>query len=262
LFTEPPSLGHSQLRIKLVHSAGQVLAGLRQKLALATLHINRRFGAQDDLSARILQSQDAERGRIARQLHETVAQSLAALKMTLAKNRRSDLSERERKANLAESIALVESSMRQVRTLSYLLHPPLLEEQGLLSALRWCLSGFQERSGVLAVCELPEEMPRLPAAVESAVFRIVQECLTNIHRHSGSTTATVRLTRSPVELVLEVEDTGRGMPGGVLRGRPDAIGVGIAVIKERAQQLGGKLDIQASNPGTRIRVSFPLRVKI
>src|SRR6266404_4168767 len=140
-------------------------------------------------------------------LHETTAQDLAALKMHLARVSRTDvgLSDADRAA-LMESIDLAERSMTGIRTLSYLLHPPFLDEAGLLSALRWYASGFAERSGIKVDFDLPESFERLPLDTETVLFRIVQESLTNIHRHAGSKTAFIRLRRDAGMLVLEIED--------------------------------------------------------
>jgi signal transduction histidine kinase len=169
------------------------------------------------LANRLMHAQDDERRRIATMLHETTAQDLAALKMLLARlNRSADrLGEGERNA-LAESISLAEQSMTEIRTVSYLLHPPFLDEAGLLSALRWYAAGFAERSGIKVDLDLPEHFERLPLDTEIVLFRVVQESLTNIHRHAGSETARIRLRRDTETLVMEIEDRGQGIPNASL----------------------------------------------
>ncbi len=215
------------------------------------------------LTGRLMRAQDDERRRIAQLLHETTAQDLAALKMLLARlNRTSGRLDDSERSALTESMALAEQSIAQVRTLSYLLHPPFLDETGLLSALRWYAAGFAERSGIKVDLDLPESFERLPLDSETALFRIVQESLINIHRHSGSETARIRLQRDAGMLVLEIADRGRGIPDASLKGiRSGVLGVGIAGMRERTGQLGGCLEITSSDQGptgTTVRVRVPL----
>jgi signal transduction histidine kinase len=163
--------------------------------------------------------------------------------------------------SLAESISLVDQSISEIRTLSYLLYPPFLDEMGLLSALRWYAGGFAERSGIAVDLELPESFERLPLDTETALFRIVQESLINIHRHAGSETARIRLRRDAEMLVLEIEDRGHGIPEASLAHimrREGLAGVGIAGMSERIEQLGGRLEITSSDQGTTVRVRLPL----
>jgi signal transduction histidine kinase len=214
------------------------------------------------LTGRLMRAQDDERRRIAQMLHETTAQDLAALKMLLARlNRTSDrLSDGDR-STLAESVSLAEQSMTQIRTLSYLLHPPFLDEMGLLSALRWYAAGFAERSGIKLDVDLPERFERLSLDTETALFRIVQESLINIHRHAGSKTARIRLRRHAGTLVLEIKDRGHGIPKASLEhitSRGGVAGVGIAGMSERIEQLGGRLEITSGDRGTTVRVRLPL----
>ena len=157
---------------------------------------------------------------------------------------------------LAESQELAEQCIREVRTLSYLLHPPLLDERGLASALRVYAEGFSQRSGVPLEMEILEELGRLPQELEITVFRLAQECLTNIHRHSGSATARVRLEKTDSELRLEVSDAGRGFSAGPRD--MEERGIGIRAMRERAQQLGGRLEIDSGPSGTRVLAVLPL----
>jgi PAS domain S-box-containing protein len=219
------------------------------------------------LSGRLIKLQEEERERISRELHDTTASSLTALIANLALVRRSAaLDARPHKA-LSESLDLARQCVREIRTVSYLLHPPLLDELGLASALRWYTEGFAKRSGVSIDVHLPAKLDRLPREAETALFRIVQEGLTNIHLHSGSPTATIKLVREASELAgreqitLTLQDEGRGIPPGVLEGPADNIqglGVGIAGMRERVRQLGGRMEIITSNEGTIIKATLPL----
>ena len=215
------------------------------------------------LTGRLMRAQDDERRRIARMLHETTAQDLAGLKMHLARLNRTatHLSNADRRA-LTESIVLAEQSITEIRTLSYLLYPPFLDETGLLSALRWYAAGFAERSGIKIDLELLKSLERLPLDTETALFRIVQESLINIHRHAGSESALIRLQRDAQTLVLEIEDRGHGILNAarkhIMSGGGGA-GVGIAGMRERVDQLGGCLKIVSSDEGTIVRVQLPLR---
>ena len=214
-----------------------------------------------NLSRRLLQLQDEERRRMARELHDSTAQVLAALDMQLSVvgGQAARLDPRGQAA-LQESFVLAGRATREIRTLSYLLHPPLLDEVGLHSALEWYVEGFSKRSQIRVELQIRDELPRLPHEVEMAVFRIVQESLANILRHSGSPTAQVHLQCRPGEVVLELRDQGRGMdlqvPGNINSHVP--IGVGIAGMKERVQQLGGRLLLESSPRGTTVRAVIPL----
>ncbi|HXZ11352.1 MAG TPA: PAS domain S-box protein [Candidatus Sulfotelmatobacter sp.] len=214
-----------------------------------------------ELARRLLNLQDEERRRVARGLHETAAQSLAALKMTLAKLGESFL---EKNASLPElvesSLSLAEDAIREVRTVSYLMHPSLLDEQGLGPAVRWYAKGFSDRSGVQVETKISPDFGRLPDEAELAIFRIVQEALTNVHRHSGSQSAEIRLTRAGGRARVEIEDFGAGMKSPP-SGAPwkTGMGVGIAGMQERVSQLNGKLEIRSvPGKGTTIIVSLPL----
>src|SRR5579872_1762599 len=187
------------------------------------------------LANRLMHAQDVERRRIASMLHETIAQDLAALKMLLARSIRAGdgLTDAERAA-LTDSMALAEQSMSQIRTVSYLLHPPFLDEAGLLSALRWYAAGFSERSGIKVDLDLAEGFGRLPLDTETVLFRIVQESLTNIHRHAESEMARIRLRRDAETMLLEIEDQGHGIPEALLKHiiKGGGGGVGIAGMSE------------------------------
>ena len=223
---------------------------------------NDAFKQMRALTGRLMRAQDDERRRIAQMLHETTAQDLAALKMHLARLTRTGvgLSDADRAA-LTESIDLAERSITGIRTLSYLLHPPFLDETGLVSALRWYASGFADRSGIKVDLDLPSTFERLPQEVETTLFRVVQEALINIHHHAESPTAMIRLRVDGHRLTLEIEDRGRGMPSDLMAQLPTgggALGVGVAGMRERLQQLGGMLEIESSDRGTTVRAEIPL----
>jgi PAS domain S-box-containing protein len=228
----------------------------------AEQNLNESYAQLRALTARLMRAQDDERRRIAQMLHETTAQELAALKMLLARLIRtsSHLDDGERSV-VAESISLADQSMTEIRTLSYLLHPPFLDETGLVSALRWYADGFGERSGIKVDLDLPESFDRLPLDTETALFRIVQESLINIHRHAGSDTARIRMRREADMLVLEIEDRGHGFPNASLdhiASGGGGVGVGIAGMSERMEQLGGRLDIMSGTHGATVRVRLPI----
>jgi len=214
------------------------------------------------LATRLMHAQDDERRHIAQMLHETTAQDLAALKMLLARLNRTSgrLSDADR-ALLDESVELAERSMSGVRTLSYLLHPPLLDETGLPSAVRWYAEGFAARSGIAVDLDLPQTFERLPRDVETTLFRVVQEALINIHRHAQSPTAHIHLRTDGDRLMLEIRDGGRGMAAELvarLTADGGAFGVGIAGMRQRLKQLAGTLDIESSDRGTIVRAVVPL----
>ncbi|HEV3061005.1 MAG TPA: ATP-binding protein [Vicinamibacterales bacterium] len=213
------------------------------------------------LTASLMRAQDDERRRIAQMLHETTAQDLAAVKMLLGRLGRTMVMSGGDRALLVEGINLIERSISDVRTLSYLLHPPFLDESGLLAAVRWYAKGFADRSGIAVDLEVPPTFERLPQDVESTLFRVVQEALTNIHRHARSATARIRLKAGGDCLALEITDNGRGMPADVLStvtSGSGAPGVGLAGMRERLQQLGGALHIESNDRGTTLRATVPL----
>ncbi len=212
-----------------------------------------------DLSSRLLRAQDEERRRIARELHDSLGQYLAGLKMTLALIRQGGA--RSTDERWSESDEILERCITETRTLSHLLHPPLLDEMGLISAAQWYIEGFASRSGIKVTTDIDPNLGRLPQSVETALFRVLQECLTNIHRHSGSQGAEVRLGRNNVEIFLEVRDHGQGMSSTLVdrfgRKRTEP-GVGLSGMRERVSELAGKLEISSGNHGTLVRVTVPV----
>jgi PAS domain S-box-containing protein len=212
------------------------------------------------LSQQLLNIRDDERRRMARDLHESAAQSLAALKMTLSRVAEVLHPENEQGHQLlASSLELTEDAIREVRTLSHLMHPPMLDFVGLGPALRWFAAGFSERSHIIVKVEIDEDFGRLPQETEIAIFRIVQEALTNVHRHSGSRSASIRVTRQTTGTYVQVQDQGQGIafPSESAGGRAP-VGIGIAGIRERVKQLNGEFNIQsAPGKGTTLSVLLP-----
>jgi PAS domain S-box-containing protein len=213
------------------------------------------------LSGQLLHLQDQERRRIARELHDSAGQILAALGMNLSLvgSENGNIAPRAAKA-IQESVGLVQELSRELRTISHLLHPPLLDEVGLASGLRSYLEGFTERSKIRVDLELPEDLGRLQQDLETAIFRIVQECLTNIHRHSESPVARIRISRSESQVSLEVEDRGKGIPSEKREALDSGgtLGVGIRGMRERLRQLGGTLEINSSGGGTVVVARLPV----
>ncbi len=214
------------------------------------------------MSARLMRVQDDERRRVARELHDSTAQSLAGLMMNMNQmSRMLQKSDPKILATLAESRKLADESIREIRTISYLLHPPLLEDSGLASAMRWFIDGFSNRSEIRVKLVLPARMPRLADASELALFRIAQEGLTNVHHHSGSKSAVIQITITSSQVILLIADKGKGLPADIWK-REDGIvktsGVGIASMRERARELGGTLEFDSSRRGTALRAILPL----
>jgi PAS domain S-box-containing protein len=211
------------------------------------------------LSSRLMTLQDEERRRIAREIHDGLGQELAAAKMImdgiLSKN-----SSPSGQQAAADASQLVDRAIRQVRTISHLLHPPLLDEVGLVSALRWYLDGLSERSGIEIHLEIdPPDLRRLRSDLETAIFRIIQEALTNMFRHSGARNGRVSLTESEADIVVRVHDDGKGIEEPVIQLRPESVGVGIGGMRQRVSELGGRLRLANANPGTIVEVVIPSR---
>jgi PAS domain S-box-containing protein len=214
-----------------------------------------------ELSGRLLHLQDEERRRLARELHDSTGQNLVALQMTLSVvQQRAQAWDPETAKLLEDAVAMGSQVVQETRTLSYLLHPPLLDEAGLSSALSWYVDGLTQRSNLKIDLEIAADLGRLSQDQEIAIFRVVQECLTNIHRHSGSSTAKIELKRTPSEISLTVSDAGVGIPDKhpATNGTSKAAGVGIRGMHERMRDLGGHMQIGAGNPGTVIQANFPL----
>ena len=208
------------------------------------------------LSVRLLELQDQERRRFSRELHDSLGQYLVGVKMNLTMLGNSIPTN----SLVSESMKLLDEAMTETRTISHLLHPPLLDETGFASAARWYVEGFASRSGISTRLDLPEDLGRLPEPVELALFRVLQESLTNVHRHSKSSRADVSLRVFRNEVVLRIRDYGKGIPAEVLeRFRQNRAhgGVGLAGMRERIHELGGELEMDSDGPGTQILVKIP-----
>jgi signal transduction histidine kinase len=210
------------------------------------------------LSVRLMQLQDEERRRFSRELHDSLGQYLSSLKMNLSMLQPGDASQRQ---VLEDSINILDESISETRTLSHLLHPPLLDECGLALAADWYVHGFAERSGLKVKIQIAKDGERLPREVELVMFRVLQEALTNIHRHAASPTAEVVLGRADGRAILSVEDHGRGFDPEVLErflADGSGTGVGLAGMRERVRELGGEFTLQSSPQGTTLLVAIPL----
>jgi two-component system, NarL family, sensor kinase len=237
--------------------------GARELLGVMT-EINKLKEAEQhtqELSRRLIHLQDREHRRISRELHDSVGQNLASLRMSLhALEQKSALLDDQARTALRDAASLADSAIQETRTVSYLLHPPVLDELGLVKALDWFVDGFAKRSGISVRLQAPPRPFRLPAEMELALFRVVQECLTNVHRHSHSTSAEVRIQAHSTAILLEVSDSGRGIPPKVqtelLQGSGKT-GLGICGIRERITEMNGSLDIDSNRDGTTVRVLVP-----
>jgi PAS domain S-box-containing protein len=223
--------------------------------------VQKRTSSLRHLSAKLMRSQDDERRRISRNLHDSLGQYLTVIKMNLESLRGSDAPNQDEV--LSATLESAERAISEIRTLSCLLHPPLLDEVGFAAAARWYTDEFAKRSGIKVKLDLPEGLDRLPDLEAIALFRILQESLTNVHRHSGSSAVEISLTASDHHAVFTVRDFGRGMPAGLINGSQtngDRFGVGLNGMRERVNDLGGKFEIQSGRDGTTVTVSIPLAI--
>jgi signal transduction histidine kinase len=211
------------------------------------------------LSRNLMHVQDEERRHIARELHDSAGQTLTVLGMTLAGLAQlTSQDEPAVVAKIAEAQTSVQQLTQEIRTASYLLHPPLLDEAGLSAALKMYVEGVSERGGLSVTLTLPKALERFSRDAELAIFRVVQECLTNVHRHSGSKSAAIHLNVSEGNILVEVRDRGKGMSVEKLSGiQSNGTSVGIRGMSERVRQLGGKISIQSDGSGTTVSVSLP-----
>ena len=243
---------------ELLRAKVSVFADLHRK----TRQMEMLNGELRSLSARLMTTQDEERRRIARDLHDSVGQVVAALSMNdaLALLEAENLSPAAGDA-LRQNIALIQQLSNEIRTISHLLHPPFLDEIGLLPAIQMFAGGFAERSKIEVAVELAPEIGRLAPNVEISIFRIVQECLTNVYRHSGSKTARIKIWPSDEKiLTLQVTDQGKGIPSErrISMSRGTSHGVGVSGMRERVRELGGTLEIESNGNGTTVTAAFPL----
>jgi signal transduction histidine kinase len=213
-----------------------------------------------NLSGRLLTMQDEERRRFARELHDGLGQELSAAKMVVDAIHLNDHPADEREA-LAQASSLIEGAIQQVRSLSHLMHPPLLDEIGLRAALLWYSEGLTKRSGVTISVELdPDDFPRFSKDLETVVFRIIQEALTNVFRHAGAKNCWVSVANRDHQILLSVRDNGKGLADGILQFRPESLGIGIAGIRQRVKEFDGNLQLaNVVTGGTLIEVAIPIQ---
>jgi signal transduction histidine kinase len=237
---------------------------LDTQVQFRTQELEKRNSELRELSGRLMESQDVERRHIARELHDSAGQTLAVLSMQLArisKDAKQDPVQLAKDVRNAEE--LVQHLTQELRTTSYLLHPPMLDEAGISSALSWYVQGLRERSGLEIDLKVPENVGRLPSEMELLIFRLVQESLTNIHRHSGRKTALIRIEREANNVQVEVEDHGSGMSSERLAEiQSKGTGVGIRGMRERVRQFRGNLVIESNGFGTRLCATLPLNTPV
>ncbi len=232
---------------------------LRLSHAELESQVQQRTASLRQLASHLHNAQDDERRRIARELHDSVGQYLVSIRMNLAQVDQPDL--QKAKAALSESDQLLEVCLAEIRTISHLLHPPLLDESGLASAAAWYVEGFGKRSGIRTNFDISPHIERLPQLVEMALFRSLQESLTNVHRHSGSPKVDVRIEINNEQVGLTVRDYGRGITPEKLENSHTGanLGVGLTGMRERVTELGGSLQVLRENPGTLVIVTVPVR---
>jgi len=237
--------------------------GAVTQVGVTAVDVTARRNAEDalrTLSGRLLGIQDQERRRIARELHDSLGQYLAGLKIAIDM-----LSSRSSQKDplLVECADILERAIAETRTLSHLLHPPLLDEAGFASAASWFVSGFSQRSGIPVSLDLPPDLQRLPDVIEIALFRVLQESLTNVHRHSRAKSAEISVDADAEQVTIEIRDHGRGMPAHIIRqieAETSKLGVGLAGMRERIHELGGKFVVSSNDRGTTVQASIPLGV--
>ncbi|MGD1023359.1 MAG: PAS domain-containing protein [Candidatus Sulfotelmatobacter sp.] len=242
-----------------IHDSKLLEQSIRDNATELEKMVDSRTNELQRLSVRLMTLQDQERRRIARDLHDGLGQELAVAKMVLDKILLQKSSQPDDES-WAQASSIIDRAIQQVRTMSHLLHPPLLDEVGLLSALSWYVDGLTKRSGIETSLDVqPRDFPRLATEVETAVFRIVQEALTNVFRHSEAHKVWISLSHTNGMIEVSVKDDGRGIGKKIAEMRPDSVGVGIGGMKQRARELGGELRLRNAPPGTVVELSIPCR---
>ncbi|MFZ0796440.1 MAG: PAS domain-containing protein [Terriglobales bacterium] len=240
-----------------IHDSKLVEQSIRDSASELERMVDERTVALRRLSVRLMTMQDEERRRIARDLHDGLGQDLAVAKIVLDRVFKQSSAESDKQACI-EASDIIDRAIQQVRSLSHLLHPPLLDEVGLLSALRWYLEGLSERSGIETFLDVqPSDFPRLTLELETAVFRIIQEALTNVFRHSEARKVWIGLTQREGATVITVRDDGKGIGKKIAELQPDSVGIGISGMKQRAKEFGGELRLTNTQPGTLVELVIP-----
>src|SRR5881296_1027054 len=236
-------------------------AQLRSAKEELEILVEQRTSALRRLSAHVLSLQDLERRRIARELHDSFGQYLAALKLNIEMLRQAPANQKL----WSQSEDLMEQCIIEVRTLSYLLHPPMMEEAGLASAARWYVEGFGQRSGIAVTLEAPDDLERLPDAIEIALFRALQEALTNVHRHSHASAVHIQILHDAEQVIVEIKDNGCGIPQERLcrfNELGTGMGVGLSGMRERIRELCGELMIESNGRGTSLQITIPITADV
>jgi PAS domain S-box-containing protein len=245
-----------------IHDSKLLEQSMRESATKLEKMVDERTSELRELSVRLMTMQDQEHRRIARELHDGLGQELAVAKIVLDSALQQELAAPTKRA-CAEAIGIIDRAIQQVRSMSHLLHPPLLDEVGLLSAIGWYVDGLAERSGIQTSLNVePQDFPRLAPDLETAIFRIVQEALTNVFRHAGANHIWITLAQRGVQTMVTVRDDGRGIGAKIAELQPDSLGVGIRGIKQRAKEFGGELRVSNANPGTIVEVVIPSPVVV
>lgn len=248
-------------RLASVPNFFKFLKKLRDSNAALESLVAQRTTSLRNLSQRLMRMQDEERRRIARDLHDSTGQTLAALKMNVASLQKRFEDDPLTSEALTEIAGIADQALQEMRTTSYLLHPPLLDEAGLASAAHWYVEGFSLRSGIQVNIDFPSGFERLPNDVEMVLFRVLQESLTNVHRHSGASIVDIEIQRGPERVIMEVQDNGHGIAPELLdrlRKTTADSGVGLAGMRERAIELNGQFEVESGSNGTTLCVGLPL----
>src|SRR5450755_4308459 len=243
------------MHLRTERSLRETQAGLEEDVRVRNAQLQQ-------LSIELINAQDEERRHLARELHDSAGQYLAGIQMNLGALLRPNSGlEDEARARVADSMGMAKICTSEIRTMSYLLHPPLLDEMGLGSAISWYAEGFAERSGIRVDVDIPETLARLPSEIETALFRVVQQCLANIHRHSGSLMALIRVKVDKESVSVDIRDEGRGIAADVLAGFQSGTrltGVGLAGMRERIRDMGGRFEVRSSEKGASVQVRLLL----
>ena len=240
-----------------IHDSKLLEQSIRESATKLEKMVDERTAELRQLSVRLMTMQDQEHRRIARELHDGLGQELAVAKIVLDSALQQEPAPAIRRA-CTEAIAIIDRAIQQVRSMSHLLHPPLLDEVGLLSAISWYVDGLAERSGIETSLHVePQDFPRLTPDLETAIFRIVQEALTNVFRHAAASQVWITLAQRGVQTAVTVRDNGRGIGAKIAELQPESLGVGIRGIKQRAKEFGGELRVANANPGTVVEVVIP-----
>lgn len=245
-----------------IHDSKVLEQSMRESATKLEKMVDERTAELRELSVRLMTMQDQEHRRIARELHDGLGQELAVAKIVLDSALQQEL-DPATKRGCTEAINIIDRAIQQVRSMSHLLHPPLLDEVGLLSAITWYIDGLGERTGIQTSLQVePQDFPRLAPDLETAIFRIVQEALTNVFRHAAANRVWITLTQRGEQTIVTVRDDGRGIRAKIAELQPESLGVGIRGIKQRAKEFGGELRVSNANPGTMVEVVIPTPVVV